>query len=122
MKKKVFLFPILLLICTCSVAGENSPRRLILDTDLSSDADDVGAVAVLHAMAREHIIEILATMISSGDPYSAPALTALNRYFGRPDLPIGIVFGPGVTHESSYSRALAESLAGAEAVSIPSVD
>ncbi|MCI5126449.1 MAG: hypothetical protein D3925_18710, partial [Candidatus Electrothrix sp. AR5] len=82
--------------------------RLILDTDLSSDVDDVGAVALLHGLADQGKVQILAMQISSGDPWSVPCLDALNTWFGRPDIPIGMVKGKAVRHESKYTRAIAE--------------
>ncbi|MCI5160258.1 MAG: nucleoside hydrolase [Candidatus Electrothrix sp. AUS1_2] len=82
--------------------------RLILDTDLSSDVDDVGAVALLHGLANQGKVRILAMQISSGDPWSVPCLAALNTWFGRPDIPIGMVKGKAVQHESKYTRAIAE--------------
>jgi purine nucleosidase len=82
--------------------------RLILDTDLSSDVDDVGAVALLHGLADQGKVQILAMQISSGDPWSVPCLDALNTWFGRPDIPIGMVKGKAVQHESTYTRVIAE--------------
>jgi len=84
-----------------------SVRLIILDTDISSDVDDVGAVAVLHALANQGKVQILAMMISSGDPWSAPCLDALNTWFGRPNIPIGIIKGKSVRHESKYTEAIA---------------
>jgi len=46
-------------------------------------------------------------MVSSGDPWSGPCLDALNTWFGRPDIPIGVVKEPTVTHESKYAREIA---------------
>ncbi len=82
--------------------------RLILDTDLSSDVDDVGAVALLHGLADQGKVQILAMQISSGDPWSVPCLDALNTWFGRPDIPIGMVKGKAVRHESKYTRIISE--------------
>ncbi len=82
--------------------------RLILDTDLSSDVDDVGAVALLHGLANQGKVQILAMQISSGDPWSLPCLSALNSWFGRPGIPIGMVKGKAVQHQSKYTRAIAE--------------
>jgi inosine-uridine nucleoside N-ribohydrolase len=67
--------------------------RIIFDTDLGYDADDAGALAVLHALADNGEAEILATMTVVGDPYSAGALSVINTYYGRPELPIGTYMG-----------------------------
>jgi len=68
---------------------------------------------VLHALAREQRADILAVMVSSGDPFSAPAVSVLNHYFQKPDIPVGRVARPRATHESSYSETLATMFAGA---------
>jgi hypothetical protein len=82
--------------------------RLILDTDLSSDVDDVGAVALLHGLADQGKVDILAMQVSSGDPWSVPCLDALNTWFGRPDIPLGIIRGKSIKHASKYTRTIAE--------------
>jgi len=67
--------------------------RVIFDTDLGYDADDAGALAVLHALADEGEAEILATVTVVGDPQSAGALDVINTYYGRPDIPVGAYGG-----------------------------
>jgi inosine-uridine nucleoside N-ribohydrolase len=101
------IFAAMMLSCQGSDEFSDAPF-LILDTDISSDVDDVGAVALLHGLANQGRVRILATMVSSGDPWSAPCLDALNTWFGRPDIPIGMVKGKAVQHESKYTRTIAE--------------
>ncbi len=72
-------------------ASAQGPVRIILDTDLASDVDDVGALAVLHALADRGEAEILATMVSSRNRHSVACLSALNTWYGRRDIPIGSV-------------------------------
>lgn len=66
-----------------------SPVRLILDTDISADCDDAGAVAVLHALADNGEVNILGMMVSMPVEYGAPALDAINTFYNRPNIPIG---------------------------------
>lgn len=113
---------ILLFFCVTSAQGVQVDRRIILDTDISSDADDVGAMAVLHNLSREESIMILAIMVSSSDPWSPQAVHTINKYFGKPEIPIGVVPKDGVTHKSSYSRALAAMVPNSEFSVGPSVD
>lgn len=82
--------------------------RIILDTDMDSDCDDPGALGMLHAMADRGECEILAVMVSAKNPWSAPCTDAINTYYGRPDLPIGNVKGPGVNTPSKYAKPIAE--------------
>jgi len=92
-----------LLLASCSRAPEPgleaqaavsaAPVPVIFDTDLGYDADDAGALAVLHALADRGEAEVLATMTVVGDPQSAGALDVINTYYGRPDTPIGAMKG-----------------------------
>ena len=50
------------LLAGASVAA---PVKVIFDTDMISDFDDVGALACLHAMADAGECEILATLSST---------------------------------------------------------
>lgn len=63
--------------------------RLILDTDMMTDCDDVAALGILHKMADYGEVDILAVMVSSKYPMSAPVVDVVNTYYGRPDIPIG---------------------------------
>jgi len=56
---------------------------------MGPDYDDIGAIAVLHALADSNELEILATVSSNGHPDISPTIEVLNRYFGRPNIPIG---------------------------------
>jgi inosine-uridine nucleoside N-ribohydrolase len=62
---------------------------IIFDTDIGTDVDDAGALAILHVLADRGEAEILATMSANPNRWCAPAIDAINTYYGRPDLPIG---------------------------------
>lgn len=95
--------------------GTRPAPQVIFDTDISSDVDDVGAVAVLHALADRDEVGILAMAVSSGDPWSVPCLRTLNAWFGRGDIPVGKARERAVTHESLYTKKLVEEFGGASA-------
>lgn len=83
--------------------------RIIFDTDMDSDCDDAGALALLHALADRGEAKILATMVSSKHRWSAPCVDAINTFFGRPDLPVGVPKGPGAIEQGSkFARRIAE--------------
>jgi hypothetical protein len=85
------------------------PVRVIFDTDMDSDCDDVGALAMLHALADRGEAEILATTVSSKHAWSARCTDAINTYFGRPSLPIGVPKRAGPFEQgSTYARQIAE--------------
>lgn len=84
------------------------PVRIIFDTDMDTDCDDAGALAVLHALADRGEVEILATPVSSKHRWSGACVDAINTFFGRPDLAIGVPKGPGaVERGSKYARQIA---------------
>ncbi|HEX8021388.1 nucleoside hydrolase [Mucilaginibacter sp.] len=85
--------PILLLIFNINFAGAQKHNAIpvIFDTDIAGDYDDVGAMALLHAFADKGEAKILATISCNAFETTAPTISVLNTYFGRPDIPIGIV-------------------------------
>lgn len=70
--------------------------RMIFDTDMGPDYDDVGALAFLHAMADSGRVDILATVASNKHNLVAPSVDVINTYFGRGELPIGAPKTSGV--------------------------
>lgn len=62
---------------------------IIFDTDIGTDVDDAGALAILHVMADRGEARILATISANSNRWCAPALDTINTHYGRPDLPIG---------------------------------
>jgi len=98
----VVMFAVGWLSCAGTSAGTKpdapagkAPVRFIFDTDMDTDVDDIGSVAVLHALADAGEIDILATVSSSFLPESSLCLNAMNTYFGRPRLPVGQPKGEG---------------------------
>lgn len=103
-----FLSINLLIIFGCSnQPKENNsvPVKIIFDTDLGPDYDDVGALAFLHAMADSGKAEILASVSSNKHLLVAPSIEVINRYFGRHDLTIGAPKSNGVDLGSSQHWA-----------------
>lgn len=66
-------------------------ERVIFDTDMGPDYDDVGALAVLHILADRGHADILATISSNKMEKTVQLIHSLNTYYGRSDLPIGVV-------------------------------
>lgn len=82
--------------------SQPSIPKILFDTDMDTDCDDAGAMAVLHALADRGECEILATVVSVTHPGAAPTVAAINAYYGRPDLPIGAPKKHGTSHPSKY--------------------
>ena len=96
-----------LFIVAASHARADDVPRIFFDTDMATDCDDAGALAVLHVLANQGECEILATVSSSLNPTACAAVDAINRYYRRPDLLVGTVKGPGVNEKSRVTQRLA---------------
>lgn len=80
-----------------------APVKVIFDTDMLTDFDDVGALACLHALADAGEAEILATVSSTRGNASVGAVQVINSYYGRGNLPVGAPKGIGVL--GAHARA-----------------
>lgn len=89
-----------------------APVKIILDTDMASDADDIGDIGVLHGLANLDKAEIIAVITSSTNEYSPAAVKAFNTYYGRSSIPIGAYQGniPSgfIPNDSAYTQTITE--------------
>ena len=71
--------------------------RLIIDTDIGAggcmDVDDVAAICMAHALADAGEVDILAIVQNTAPVQGSGVISALNYYYGRPNLPIGAYKG-----------------------------
>lgn len=86
-------------ICLTITTSAKAKERVIFDTDVGGDVDDAGALAVLHALADQGEIDILAIGVVIGHPAGVPFVDAVNTWYGRPHLPVGTIKG-----KAPYSR------------------
>ena len=96
MKHRMALVGSLLLSLAFAWSSSAEPVKVIFDTDMITDFDDVGALACLHALADAGECEILATISSTRGNASVGAVEVINHYYGRPDIPVGAPKGMGV--------------------------
>jgi inosine-uridine nucleoside N-ribohydrolase len=85
---------VLVLFCFCNIntlvfAQKENKVNIIFDTDMGPDYDDVGALAMLHALADKGEANILATVSSNMYKNAVPCIDVINHYFGRPDISVG---------------------------------
>lgn len=77
---------------------------LIYDTDFGLDVDDVGALAMIHALADQGEATLLGVVSNVSDPYAPAAIDVINTYYGRPDIPIGLAEGAFYSEAYPYWR------------------
>ncbi|WP_339729017.1 nucleoside hydrolase [uncultured Gimesia sp.] len=95
----------LLLMTSLSIAAE--PVKVIFDTDISGDVDDVLALAMLHTLADRGECELLAVTISKINPLTGPFTDATNTFYGRGEIPIGVT-RDAQRRESRYLKLINE--------------
>jgi inosine-uridine nucleoside N-ribohydrolase len=102
-----------LLLCLVAAGAQAQPKKnsgmvqVILDTDIAGDYDDVGAMALLHAFADKGEANILAVVSCNAFETTVPTISVLNTYFGRPDIPVGIIESPEPNQECQQQWAQA---------------
>ena len=100
-----------LLGSACSSLEQPSPRapaKVILDTDFGGDADDLGALAMLHYYADRGEIDFLAIASWSNETYALQALAAVNQYYGRPKLALGVRKTEPWRTDWNYTKVIAD--------------
>ncbi|KII83357.1 hypothetical protein PLICRDRAFT_47242 [Plicaturopsis crispa FD-325 SS-3] len=83
------LYP-LLAAATLAAAQPRAPTKpkLIIDTDIYSDCDDVAALALANLFHARGQIELLGVAVDTPSRYGAPAVSSINTYYGHPTIPI----------------------------------
>jgi hypothetical protein len=87
-------------------SGAGAKVSIVFDTDMGPDVDDAGALAVLHALADNAEVALLAVAISTTGDDGTPAIAfidAVDTYHGRPDLPIGLWEGGRFAFNDAYT-------------------
>jgi inosine-uridine nucleoside N-ribohydrolase len=70
-----------------------APVKIIFDTDIGNDVDDVLALGMLHGLQSRGACELLAVTITKCDEEAGPFADAINTFYGRPGVPIGCIRG-----------------------------
>ncbi|MBW6537811.1 MAG: nucleoside hydrolase [Mariniphaga sp.] len=84
--------------------------KIIFDTDFGGDADDLGALVMLHNLHNKGECELLGIASWSNEQYVIPAMDAVNRFYGNPDIPIGIRSKDSHYQYWNYNKPIADNL------------
>lgn len=91
-------------ICTYSQV------KIIFDTDFGGDADDLGALVMLHNFIERGECELLAVMCWSTEISAVSAIDAVNRFFNHKNIPIGTRKDSLHIIDWNYSKSIIEKL------------
>ena len=106
MKTRLFLaiVSLILMVPLCTMGQV----KILFDTDFGGDADDLGALAMLHHFVDHKECELLGIMIWSTEEHVVPAIEAINRYYKHPGIPIGVRNGDLYNDPNNYSKPIAD--------------
>jgi len=97
------LLPLLLAVTACA-----APVPLIFDTDIGNDVDDVLALGMIHNLETRGACKLLAVTITKSNPKAAEFVDAVNTFYGRPDVPIGLVRDGATPEEGKFIKLAAD--------------
>lgn len=103
MRKSLFF----LILVVLFVQNAFSQVKVIFDTDLGGDADDLGALAMLNHFVDRKECDLLAVMCWSTEKYAVEAISAVNTFYGHPDIPVAVRKDPPYEDSTCYSKAIA---------------
>ncbi len=95
-------------LASVSLMRAAEPVQLILDTDIGNDIDDALALAMIHSLENRGEVHLLAVTITKDNQWAAPYIDLVNTFYGRPDIPIGVVHQGKTPENSDYLRKPAE--------------
>ncbi len=99
------LLPILIAAAALAAA---QPTPVIFDTDIGNDVDDALALAILHSLESRGEVHLLAVSITKDNPWAARYVYVVDRFYGRPQIPIGTVRNGKTPEDSPMLRVPVE--------------
>ncbi len=77
---------------------------VIFDTDMGNDIDDALALAMLHALESRGEVKLLAVTVTKDNVWAARYVSAVNTFYGRGSIPVGVVEDGPTKEEGRYAR------------------
>ncbi len=102
LKRIVNLLLVFLLIVSIQMCNQDTrASKIIYETNMCLAVDDVGGLAMIHALQNKGEAELLAVCLNEIHPSGVAAIDAINTWYGRGDIPIGVYRGPFPDPDSS---------------------
>lgn len=79
------------------------PVKLIFDTDIGNDCDDVLALGMIHSLQSRGECELLAVTITKDHELAAAFTDAVNTFYGRGEIPIGVCRSNVTNHLGKFN-------------------
>lgn len=73
-----------------AAAAPPHPVDLVFDTDMGNDVDDALALGMIHALQTRGACRLLAVTLTNPETLAGRYVDAVNTFYGRGDIPIGV--------------------------------
>ncbi|CAI4214286.1 unnamed protein product [Parascedosporium putredinis] len=83
--------PLVLLWAMYGLIAARSARMVVIDTDLFSDVDDVGSLAIANVLHGCNVVNVTGIAINTHSKYGALAASVINTHFGNLDIPVAAI-------------------------------
>ena len=118
-----------LTLAGCCHKVQESPMKVIFDTDMGNDIDDALALDMLYKYVDEGKVELLGITSNKEEPQSVEYIDILNTFYGHPDIPIGKIrhgapcdrvnsFTSQIAADADYKRSVKDYDSPPESVSL----
>ena len=77
------------LTAAAAAAAASAPQRIIVDTDMGFDVDDVGAVCLANSLHAAGLADVLAVVHNTGCKLGIGGVSAMNHFYGHDDIILG---------------------------------
>lgn len=98
------------------------PTRIIFETDMGNDVDDVLALDMLYKYQDAGKIRLLLISNNKGNPYSVPFIHLLNEFYGWPLIPVATSPAERLPHQKEKRPSYVETVAASGAFPIPAAE
>lgn len=92
----------------CENKNVHHSVKLILDTDIGNDIDDALALAMIHDLEDRGEAELLAVTVCKDNPWAAVYVDVVDHFYGRPDVPIGVVHNGKTPDDGPFVHSVSE--------------
>jgi len=99
-------------VAAAVAADKPDPVLLIFDTDMGNDIDDALALSVIHALESRGECQLLGVTVSKDNAYCAPFIDAVNTFYGRGEIPIGVVRDGKQPEDGKFVRQVSQARDG----------
>jgi purine nucleosidase len=103
MKSTLLTVPLLAGALILSAQPPRPSVPVIFDTDIGNDVDDCLALAILHSFASRGEVRLAAVTITKDNPWAARLASAIDTFYGRANVPVGVVHD-GQTKDDGYLK------------------